>query len=58
MNYFYSNGSFQEFMDLAARENQKWFWTGGRISGQTINWPNGINQNVEELRPLFSHTGG
>jgi hypothetical protein len=45
-------------MNLAARENQKWFWTGGRISGQTISWPNGLNQNVGELSGLFSHTGG
>ena len=48
----------QEFMDLAAREGQKWFWTGGRVSGQTISWPNGQSQNVGQLRNLFSHTGG
>ena len=48
----------QEFMNLAAQEGQKWFWTGGRISGQTITWPNGQSQNVDQLRSLFSHTGG
>ena len=48
----------QEFMNLAAQEGQKWFWTGGRISGQTISWPNGQSQNVNQLRNLFSHTGG
>ena len=48
----------QEFMNLAAQEGQKWFWTGGRVSGQTISWPNGVTQNVSQLRNLFSHTGG
>jgi len=48
----------QEFMNLCAREGQKWFWTGGRVSGQTISWPNGISQNVNQLRSLFSNTGG
>jgi hypothetical protein len=48
----------QELMELAAQEGQKWFWTGGRISGQTISWPNGITQNAGQLRSLFSHTGG
>ena len=48
----------QEFMNLAAQEGQKWFWTGGRVSGQTISWPNGVSQNVNQLRSLFSHTGG
>jgi hypothetical protein len=48
----------QEFMNLAAQEGQKWFWTGGRVSGQTITWPNGVSQNANQLRSLFSHTGG
>jgi hypothetical protein len=50
--------SAQEFMSLVARENQRWFWTGGRISGQTVTWPNGVTQNAGDLRSMFSHTGG
>ena len=26
----------QEFMNLCGQENQKWFWSGGRINGQTL----------------------
>jgi hypothetical protein len=48
----------QEFMSLVGREGQRWFWTGGRISGQTVSWPNGVSQNAGELRSIFSHTGG
>ena len=51
-------GLAQEFMNLCAREGQKWFWTGGRVSGQSISWPNGVSQNANQLRNLFSHTGG
>ena len=48
----------QEFMNLCAAERQKWFWTGGRVSGQTISWPNGVTQSANQLRSLFSTTGG
>ena len=48
----------QEFMSLVAREGKRWFWTGGRISGQTVTWSNGVTQNAGELRNIFSHTGG
>ncbi len=48
----------QEFMNLCAAERQKWFWTGGHVSGQTISWPNGITQSANQLRSLFSTTGG
>ena len=49
----------QEFMNLCGQENQKWFWSGGRINGQTtISWPNGVTQSVSLFRDLFSHTGG
>ena len=48
----------QEFMGLVGREGQRWFWTGGRISGQTVTWPNGVSQNAGDLRALWSPTGG
>ena len=48
----------QEFMGLVGREGQKWFWTGGRMNGQTVSWPNGVSQNARDLRSLWSHTGG
>jgi hypothetical protein len=48
--------SFQ--FGLASYESQRYFWTGGIISGGAISWPNGITQSVYELGDLFSHTGG
>ena len=48
----------QEFMGLVGREGKRWFWTGGRISGQTVTWPNGVSQNAGDLRALWSPTGG
>ena len=45
-------------MGLCAREGQKYFWTGGRVSSAGVNWPNGVSQNVGQLSNLFSHTGG
>jgi hypothetical protein len=47
-----------EFLGLLGREGKRWFWTGGRISGQSITWSNGNRQNAGELRNIFSHTGG
>merc|ERR1712106_706183 len=42
------------FKSLVARENEKYFWTGGTVSGRSISWPSGRhNNNIE-----WSHTGG
>jgi len=44
----------QEFKNLLAREGQRFFWTGGRVSGTNIRWPSGRSHNNVE----WSHTGG
>lgn len=42
------------FKNLVARENQKYFWTGGNVRGRSISWPSGKRyDNVD-----WSHTGG
>ena len=43
-----------EFKQLVAREGQRFFWTGGRVSGRSISWPSGRTHNNVE----WSHTGG
>jgi len=44
----------REFTSLVAREGQKYFWTGGRMSGGRVTWPSGRSYtNVN-----WSHTGG
>jgi len=44
----------REFLSLVARENQKYFWTGGKVSGRSISWPSGQSHNDV----AWSHTGG
>ena len=47
-------GKEAEFTNLVAREGQKYFWTGGRMSGGRVTWPSGRSYtNVN-----WSHTGG
>ena len=43
-----------EFKGLVAREGQRFFWTGGSVSGRNIRWPSGRRHNNVE----WSHTGG
>merc|ERR1712106_198472 len=33
------------FKSLVARENEKYFWTGGSVSGRSISWPSGSHNN-------------
>jgi len=42
------------FKQLVARENQKYFWTGGDVRGRNIAWPSGSSYRDVE----WSHTGG
>jgi len=49
-----NSGKEQEFLRLVARENQKYFWTGGKVSGRNINWPSGRGYNNVN----WSNTGG
>ena len=44
----------REFLDLLSREQEDYFWTGGRVSGRNINWPSGRSYN--NIR--WSRTGG
>ena len=44
----------REFLGLVARENQKYFWTGGKVSGRSIRWPSGRIYNSVN----WSNTGG
>ena len=44
----------REFLGLVARENQKYFWTGGKVSGRSISWPSGRRYDSVN----WSHTGG
>merc|ERR1712013_700708 len=54
-----SSGEEREFLGLVGRENQKYFWTGGKLSGRTrrgdtIQWPSGkVYNNVN-----WSNSGG
>merc|ERR1711955_197130 len=46
----------REFLGLVGRENQKYFWTGGKLSGRgsSIQWPSGRRYNSVN----WSRTGG
>merc|ERR1712038_841536 len=44
----------REFTGLVAREGQRFYWTGGRVSGGRISWPSGRAHN----NVAWSHTGG
>merc|ERR1719438_218058 len=44
----------REFTNLVAREGQKYFWTGGRMSGGRLSWPSG--RFYDQVN--WSHTGG
>lgn len=44
----------REFLGLVARENQKYFWTGGKVSRGSITWPSGSRYDSV----AWSHTGG
>ena len=44
----------REFTSLVAREGQKYFWTGGRMSGGRLSWPSG--RFYDQVN--WSHTGG
>ena len=49
-----SSSKQREFLGLVGRENQKYFWTGGKVSGRSIQWPSGRRfDNVN-----WSNTGG
>ena len=54
-----SSAEEREFLGLVGRENQKYFWTGGKLSGRTrrgdtIQWPSGrVYNNVN-----WSNSGG
>ena len=49
-----SSSKEREFLGLVARENQKYFWTGGKVSGRSISWPSG--QQYDGVN--WSNTGG
>ena len=49
-----SSSKEREFLGLVSRENVKFFWTGGKMSGTSIRWPSGKRyDNVN-----WSNTGG
>ena len=52
-----SEAEVREFMGVVAREGQKYFWTGGSVSGGSVSWPSGGRQSVGQVGP-WSHTGG
>eukprot|EP00090_Calanus_glacialis_P006868 TRINITY_DN1536_c0_g1_i5.p1 TRINITY_DN1536_c0_g1~~TRINITY_DN1536_c0_g1_i5.p1 ORF type:complete len:192 (+),score=35.90 TRINITY_DN1536_c0_g1_i5:81-656(+) len=49
-----SSAKEREFLGLVARDGQKYFWTGGKVSGRNINWPSGRSYNNVN----WSNTGG
>ena len=49
-----SSAKEREFLGLVAREGQKYFWTGGKVRGQSISWPSGRSYNNVN----WSNTGG
>ena len=51
-----SSAEEREFLGLVGRENQKYFWTGGKLSGRgsSIQWPSGRRYNSVN----WSRTGG
>ena len=44
----------REFTGLVARDGERFYWTGGKVSGGRISWPSGRNYN----NVAWSHTGG
>ena len=44
----------REFTGLVAREGQRFYWTGGKVSGRNISWPSGRGYSTV----AWSHTGG
>jgi len=44
----------REFLGLVSRERQKYFWTGGKVSGRNIRWPSG--RSYDDVN--WSNTGG
>jgi len=49
-----SGAKEREFLGLVGEERQKYFWTGGHVSGRSIRWPSGRRYN----RVNWSNTGG
>ena len=49
-----SSAKEREFLGLVSRERQRYFWTGGKVSGRSIRWPSGRRHNNVN----WSHTGG
>ena len=49
-----SSAKEREFLGLVAREGQRYFWTGGKVSGRNIRWPSGRSYNNVN----WSNTGG
>ena len=44
----------REFLGLLQSENQRFFWTGGRVRGRSIEWPSGRSFSSVD----WSNTGG
>ena len=44
------------FIGVVGSARQKYFWTGGNISGNQVTWPNGVRQNTNGMP--WSRTGG
>jgi len=49
-----SSAKEREFLGLVGREGQRYFWTGGKVSGRNIRWPSGRSYNNVN----WSNTGG
>ena len=49
-----SSAKEREFLGLVGRDGQKYFWTGGKVSGRNIRWPSGRGHNNVN----WSNTGG
>ena len=49
-----SSAKEREFTSLVSRERQRYFWTGGRMSGGRVTWPSGR----QYTQVNWSHTGG
>eukprot|EP00091_Calanus_sinicus_P010774 TRINITY_DN2479_c3_g1_i1.p1 TRINITY_DN2479_c3_g1~~TRINITY_DN2479_c3_g1_i1.p1 ORF type:complete len:141 (-),score=24.64 TRINITY_DN2479_c3_g1_i1:143-565(-) len=49
-----SSSKEREFLGLVQRENQRFFWTGGKVRGRSIQWPSG--QRYDGV--AWSNTGG
>ena len=49
-----SSDKEREFLGLLGRENQRFFWTGGKVSGRSIQWPS--RKRYDSVN--WSKTGG